>query len=68
MHLVMEICAGGEIFDQLQKQGRYSEPDAARLFKKVVKYCHDNGVVHMDLKPEIFFLQQSLLHRLISSC
>lgn len=59
MHLVMELCAGGELFDQLQKQGRYSEPDAARLFKhlmEVVKYCHDNGVVHRDLKPENILL------------
>lgn len=59
VHLVMELCAGGELFDQLQKQGRYSEPDAARLFKhlmEVVKYCHDNGVVHRDLKPENILL------------
>ena len=59
MHLVMELCAGGELFDQLQKQGRYSEPDAARSFKhlmEVVKYCHDNGVVHRDLKPENILL------------
>eukprot|EP01018_Ginkgo_biloba_P012780 Gb_22778 [translate_table: standard] len=59
VHLVMELCAGGELFHRLEKHGRYSEPEAAKLFKdlmEVVKYCHDNGVVHRDLKPENILL------------
>ena len=59
VHLVMELCAIGEILDQLHKEERYSKPDVASLFKylmEVVKYCHDNGVVHRDLKPENILL------------
>ncbi|XP_010446189.1 PREDICTED: calcium-dependent protein kinase 11-like [Camelina sativa] len=55
VHLVMELCAGGELFDRLEKYGRYSEFRARLLFKQlmqVVKFCHDSGVVHRDLKPE----------------
>ncbi|KAJ0658206.1 putative protein kinase CAMK-CDPK family [Helianthus annuus] len=59
VHLVMELCAGGELFHQLEKQGRFSESDARVLFKdlmRVVRFCHDKGVVHRDLKPENILL------------
>lgn len=59
VHLVMELCAGGELFHRLEKYGRFSESDARVLFKHlmmVVMYCHDNGVVHRDLKPENILL------------
>ena len=55
VHLVMELCAGGELFHKLEKYGRYSEVRARVLFKhlmQVVKFCHDSGIVHRDLKPE----------------
>ncbi|KAA8533782.1 hypothetical protein F0562_031299 [Nyssa sinensis] len=59
VHLVMELCAGGELFHQLVKHGRFSESDARVLFRhlmQVVMYCHDKGVVHRDLKPENILL------------
>lgn len=59
VHLVMELCAGGELFHQLEKYGRFSEDKARVLFRQlmqVVTYCHDNGVVHRDLKPENILL------------
>ncbi|KAL6961823.1 calcium,calmodulin-dependent protein kinase [Sarracenia purpurea var. burkii] len=59
VHLVMELCAGGELFHQLEKHGRFSESDARILFSQlmqVVTYCHDKGVVHRDLKPENILL------------
>ncbi|KAL2227123.1 UNVERIFIED_CONTAM: Calcium-dependent protein kinase 17 [Sesamum indicum] len=59
VHLVMELCAGGELFHKLEKHGRFSEPEARVLFRhlmQVVMYCHDKGVVHRDLKPENILL------------
>ncbi|KAL4575877.1 hypothetical protein LXL04_011964 [Taraxacum kok-saghyz] len=59
VHLVMELCAGGELFHRLEKQGRFSEFEARILFKhlmQVVQFCHDKGVVHRDLKPENILL------------
>ncbi|KAK8685040.1 hypothetical protein V6N13_041051 [Hibiscus sabdariffa] len=59
VHLVMELCAGGELFHRLEKYGRFPESEARDLFKQlmeVVKYCHDNGIIHRDLKPENILL------------
>lgn len=57
VHLVMELCAGGELFDQIIKKGHYTERKAAQLIKTivgVVEGCHSLGVMHRDLKPENF--------------
>ncbi|XP_021901777.1 calcium-dependent protein kinase 26 isoform X2 [Carica papaya] len=59
VHLLMELCAGGELFHRLEKYGRFSEFEARILFRhlmEVVKFCHDNGIVHRDLKPENILL------------
>ncbi|KAL4279188.1 hypothetical protein GQ457_03G029110 [Hibiscus cannabinus] len=57
VHLVMELCAGGELFDRIVAKGHYSELEAAKLLKTivgVVEACHSLGVMHRDLKPENF--------------
>ncbi|KAJ7969696.1 putative Calcium-dependent protein kinase [Quillaja saponaria] len=57
VHLVMELCAGGELFDRIIEKGQYSEKEAAKLIKTivgVVETCHSLGVMHRDLKPENF--------------
>ncbi|KAJ6854450.1 hypothetical protein NC651_039382 [Populus alba x Populus x berolinensis] len=59
VHLVMELCEGGELFDRIVKKGHYSEKEAAKLMKTivgVVETCHSLGVMHRDLKPENFLL------------
>lgn len=61
-HLVMELCSGGRLVDELQKEGRFSEQRAARIMKElmlVIKYCHEMGVVHRDIKPENILLTSS---------
>jgi calcium-dependent protein kinase len=57
VHLVMELCAGGELFDRIIQRGHYSEAKAAELTRTivgVVEACHSLGVMHRDLKPENF--------------
>ena len=57
VHLVMELCGGGELFDRIVQKGQYSEKEAAKLIKTivgVVEACHSLGVMHRDLKPENF--------------
>ncbi|XP_066390552.1 calcium-dependent protein kinase 22-like [Miscanthus floridulus] len=57
VHLVMELCEGGELFDRIFERDHYSERAAAKLARtivEVVQLCHENGVMHRDLKPENF--------------
>ncbi|XP_076953791.1 calcium-dependent protein kinase 26-like isoform X2 [Bidens hawaiensis] len=57
VHLVMELCFGGELFDRITKKGHYSERKAADLIRTIVgviEACHSLGVMHRDLKPENF--------------
>ncbi|KAG6503193.1 hypothetical protein ZIOFF_035504 [Zingiber officinale] len=57
VHLVMELCEDGELFDCIVARGHYSECAAAVVMKtivEVVQLCHCHGVIHRDLKPENF--------------
>lgn len=57
VHLVMELCTGGELFDRIVGRGHYTERKAAQLARTiigVVETCHSLGVMHRDLKPENF--------------
>ncbi|EYU46253.1 hypothetical protein ABFS82_04G059600 [Erythranthe guttata] len=57
VHIVMELCEGGELFDRIVARGHYTERAAAlvmRTIVEVVQVCHQQGVMHRDLKPENF--------------
>lgn len=54
VHIAMELCAGGELFDSIVEAGNFTEKKAALYFRKmveVVNHCHELGVMHRDLKP-----------------
>lgn len=59
VHIVMDLCAGGELFDRIVARRHYSEKQAAKLIREIVQVvqnCHALGVMHRDLKPENFLL------------
>jgi serine/threonine protein kinase len=63
IHIVMELCTGGELFEQLSAKGFYRERDAAHIMRtllQVVQHCHTMCVVHRDLKPENFLFAVSV--------
>ncbi|XP_060532672.1 serine/threonine-protein kinase SIK3 isoform X2 [Cylas formicarius] len=62
IYLVTEYASNGEIFDHLVAKGRMAEPEAKRIFSQIVSavsYCHEQGVVHRDLKAENLLLDHN---------
>ncbi|KAJ0804855.1 putative protein kinase CAMK-CDPK family [Helianthus annuus] len=59
VHVVMELCAGGELFDRIIQIGHYTEKKASEFKRTIVgvmETSHSLGVMHRDLKPENFLL------------
>lgn len=59
--LVMECADGGELYDYINNN-RLTEKDARRIFRQIVSaiaYCHQNGIVHRDLKLENILLDHN---------
>ncbi|KAJ2083128.1 Serine/threonine protein kinase [Coemansia sp. RSA 988] len=59
LFMVMEHCAGGDLYENISKNPYFHIPgnDALvrRLFLQLVsaiEHCHKNGVYHRDIKPE----------------
>ena len=62
VHIVMEHCQGGELFDRIVAAQRFSEHQAADIMRQMlssIKHLHGHGIVHRDLKPENFLMNDT---------
>jgi len=60
--LVLEYCAGGELFEHLAGEGPYSERAASTMVKQlahVLHFLHAHNCTHRDLKPENILLMSN---------
>jgi calcium/calmodulin-dependent protein kinase I len=61
-YLVMELLAGGDVFDRIAQRTRYSELEARDLVKNLleaVQTLHRKGIAHRDIKPQNLLLKVS---------
>jgi len=61
VYLVLELCEGGELFDRIVEDGKFTEQVAAccvQQMLRAVNYMHMNYIMHRDLKPENWLLSK----------
>ncbi|KAH7426389.1 hypothetical protein KP509_10G000200 [Ceratopteris richardii] len=59
VHLIVDLCSGGELFDRITRIKCYSEKKAAVIMKSLLEslqFCHSMGIMHRDVKPENLLL------------
>ncbi|CAI7800154.1 unnamed protein product [Closterium sp. NIES-53] len=59
IHLIMELCPGGDLFEQIKSRAQLSEPEAASIVRQLLEaliHSHSLGILHRDVKPENILL------------
>ena len=68
IYVVMEYCEGGSLLDYVRGKKRLSEAEACAFMPQVLRgleNCHENGVVHRDIKLENLLLDEESRMKII---
>ena len=67
-YIVSDLCTGKELFEHIEKKGIISEEFAARIMKELlsaITYLHNNGIAHLNIKPESLRFESELKEGMI---
>ncbi|ETO28542.1 hypothetical protein RFI_08592 [Reticulomyxa filosa] len=59
VYLMLEFCAGGEVFNHLRAVQKFDERRSAKYINALsyaLQYCHKKHIIHRDIKPENLLL------------
>lgn len=62
LYEAMEYCAAGDLFSLIQSEWPFEADEANCFFKQLmrgVRYLHELGIAHLDLKPENLLLTET---------
>jgi serine/threonine protein kinase len=62
-YIVTQLATGGELFDRICDQGKFTEKDASQTIKQVLEaidYLHDRQIVHRGTRSPVSEIARAL--------